>query len=132
MNDDLVELVRSALRKNGCDERLLNNFDGNSTICLDFEEESSLLISQTEGYVVLWTQLQPHDPYILSQCASALLALVMAPCFHAVTGHLQLSENEGMTTLECYVKPASLNAEDFSEALEEFYRQMKAFREALR
>ena len=54
MNDDLVELVRSALRKNGCDERLLNNFDGNSTICLDFEEESSLLISQTEGYVVLW------------------------------------------------------------------------------
>lgn len=132
MNNDLVELVRSALRQNGCEERLLNNFDGNSTISLDFEEESSLLISQTEEFVVLWTQLQSHDSYILSQCASGLLAIAMIPNEHAVTGHLQFSENEGMTTLECYIKPSSLNTSDFSDALEEFYRQMKACREALR
>jgi hypothetical protein len=129
---DIVMLIKSSLRSKGCDESLLSDFDGNSTIALEFHDSPSILISLINTHVVIWAQLQEHNSYVLAQCASSLLEIIMDPFRHSVTGHLNLSENEGMTTLECFVHPESINEEDFAEALEIFYIQTQRVVEALR
>ncbi|MGL9735332.1 MAG: hypothetical protein ACR5LF_05650 [Symbiopectobacterium sp.] len=62
---DIVKLVRDALLHSGMYESILNDFDGHSTIALYFENYHSLLISNVDGQIWIWSQLSENTPGLL-------------------------------------------------------------------
>lgn len=132
MSYEISELVRDTLRNEGCSEQLISDFDGHSTISLDFSTIPSILISQVEDATYLWCRLDEHRMHVLEQCSARLLTLLMEPTAYSITGQFQLGEDQGYTVLKLVAKPSVMNPSDFSDVLEEFYLTVEKFLEILR
>ncbi|MBP2168828.1 hypothetical protein J2125_002020 [Erwinia toletana] len=132
MDIDIATLVRESLRAGGCDASLLNNFDGHSTILLDFDGLSGILISVVDKQVVLWSQLCDYNRHVLSQVADRVLELLMEPVKYSVTGQLQIAREENVTVLKCVLEQDCLNEAMFGDALETFYLSLQKYCEVLR
>lgn len=129
---DIAALVRESLRAGGCDASLLNNFDGHSTILLDFDDMPGILVSVVDRRVVLWSQLCDYNDHVLSQVAAQLLRLLMQPEKYSITGQLQLAIEENITVLKCVLEESCLNETLFGDALETFYLSLRRYCEVLR
>ncbi|VTR36739.1 Invasion protein invB [Serratia fonticola] len=77
MNVDIDVLVREALLEKGCDESMLSNFDGHTTIALEFTQRPSLLISTLDDNVWIWSRIAEDNNAVLTQRASELLFALM-------------------------------------------------------
>lgn len=132
MNFNIGDLIRDTLREQGCDETLINDFDGHSTISLDFSTIPSILISEVDDSIFMWTRLAEHRPNILQQCSASILEMLMEPTAYSITGNFHLCEDDGFTVLKMVVKPSLMNTTDLSDTLEEFYRKTESFMEVLR
>lgn len=127
MYTDIVSLIRGALLENGCDESILGDFDGHSTISLDFQNYPSLLISLDDNYVWIWSRLCEASDSIMQYKASAILEKMMEGCHFSITGQLQIFTNEGYIELKGLVHPNFLESSSrFAEALDEFFIQQEA------
>jgi len=132
-NIDIAALLREALRESGCDESLLNNFDGHSTIELECTDMPSVLLSNNDGDIWLWAKLCEESTSLIAQKGGELLALLMEPCAFSTTDQLQLMALEGVIMLKGLVKPEHLyDGAAFAAALEEFFEQLNKFIEVLR
>lgn len=131
MNIDLSELVRDSLLSQGCDSGMLGDFDGHSTIAMEFDGIPDIMISEANEQVVIWCRLAEYNKHIIDSCADRLLSMVMEPIFYSITGQLQLGEDEGYTVLKSIVVPSALNSDDFSRVLEEFYVAIEEFLKVL-
>ncbi len=132
MDIDIATLVRESLRAGGCDASLLNNFDGHSTILLDFDDLPGILVSVVDKQVVLWSQLCDFNSHVLAQVADKVLELLLEPCKYSVTGQLQIAREENTTVLKCVVEEGCLNEAMFGDALENFYLSLRRYYEVLR
>lgn len=133
MNIDIVFLLREALTESGCDESMLNDFDGHSTISLDFEDRPSLLISMIDENVWIWTRLCEDSGNILQYRASALLEKIMEGYHFSMTGQLQLNQNEGFLELRGMLHTDYLiNGSRLAEALSHFFAQQQDYLEIIR
>lgn len=132
MHFDLHELVRESLRSNGCDESLLNDFDGHSTISLDFRDAPSILIAEYEGSVIIWSRIAEFNQHTLEQSAASILNIIMEGAAFSVSGQCHLDESEGYLIIKSILKTTALNKDDFSAALEDFYMIIGKFIGALK
>lgn len=132
MDIDIASLVRESLRSGGCDASLLNNFDGHSTILLDFDDMPGILVSVVDKQVVLWSQLCDHNVHVLSQVADRILELLLEPAKYSVTGQLQIAKEDNTTVLKCVLEESCLNEAMFGDALETFYLSLRKYCEVLR
>lgn len=133
MHIDIVYLVRQALLESGCDELMLGDFDGHSTISLDFEDRPSLLISSVEGNIWVWSQLGEDLGNLLQYKAGALLEKMMEGCSFSMTGQLQLSSNAGFIELRGMLHPDSLaSGSHLAEALNAFFAQQEDYLRIIR
>ena len=132
MSYEISELVRETLRNEGCSEHLINDFDGHSTISLDFSTIPSILITQLDEATFLWCRLDEHRMHVIEQCSARLINLLMEPTAYSITGQFQLGEDQGYTVLKLVIKPSAMNPIDFSDVLEEFYQTVEKFIEVLR
>ncbi|QJU42324.1 SPI-1 type III secretion system chaperone SpaK [Serratia marcescens] len=122
MNVDIKSLVSDALLEQGCDESLLNDFDGHSTIALEFTERPDLLISEQDDGVWLWSRIAEDNQSVLGQRGGELLFALMEGCTFTPGGQLQLTIDDGYIFLRGLVKDEYLkNGQQFSAALEEFF-----------
>lgn len=125
---DIVSLVRKALLESGVDESMLGDFDGHSTISLDFENYPSLLISMIDDNIWIWSKLCEASDSILQHKASLLLEKVMGGCLFSMTGQLQLSVNDGFIELKGMVHPGYLDdSSKLAEAMDEFFVQQEEY-----
>ncbi|AKG70908.1 hypothetical protein WN53_18250 [Serratia fonticola] len=128
MNVDIDVLVREALLEKGCDESMLSNFDGHTTIALEFTQRPSLLISTLDDNVWIWSRIAEDNNAVLTQRASELLFALMEGCEFTPSGQLQLSVDEGYILLRGLVSPAFLeSSQQFSAAMEEFFSLQENF-----
>lgn len=128
MNVDIKHLVREALLEQGCEESMLDEFDGHSTIALEFKERPALLISELDGSIWLWSRIAEDINSVLSQRASELLFALMEGCSFTPDGQLQLATDEGYVLLRGLVSENYLqNSQQFSVALEEFFNLQENF-----
>ncbi|MGK2888122.1 MAG: hypothetical protein ACSLEN_00295 [Candidatus Malihini olakiniferum] len=68
---DIVTLVRDALLHIGVvDKSIMSDFDGHSTIALDFDNYPSLLISNVDEQIWIWSQLCDNTPGLLQHKAA--------------------------------------------------------------
>ncbi|CNF34768.1 hypothetical protein [Yersinia kristensenii] len=119
---DIVALIRGALAESGCDESLLGNFDGHSTIALDFDGYPSILISVVDEHIWIWSHLCENVPSVLRHKFADILEYMMQGCRFALTGQLQLNANEGVIELKGMVHPDYLQSSSrFAETLDEFF-----------
>ena len=132
MHIDIAELVRESLRASGCQESYLNEFDGHSTIALEFDNCPNILISLNDEKVVIWSQLAEHSPNTIFQNAGSILELVMTPVEFSVTGQYQIKEMDGYTVLHCTCRDDCLSPEIFSDVLEKFYLNLFRYSEVIR
>ncbi|MDN0086140.1 SPI-1 type III secretion system chaperone SpaK [Yersinia nurmii] len=132
MNVDIVTLIRDTLLETGCDESLLNNFDGHSTISLDFSDRASMLISLVDDQVWLWSRIGEENTHVLSQKADDLLKTLMEGCAFTPSGQLQLATNDGYIELKGLVNSSYTETSTrFAEALDEFFALQEKFVEIL-
>lgn len=130
---DIANLLSEALRKSGCNESLLNNFDGHSTIEMECIDRPSILLSKDDDNVWIWSRLQEENNLLIEQKSAVLLPLLMKPCFFSTTDQLQLMVLDGFIILKAIVKNEYLfDSSAFARALEEFFERLTAFIEALR
>ena len=131
MNFDISELVHDTLLAQGCAPGMLEDFDGHSTIALEFNGIPDILVSMVDEQVVIWCRLLEHNAGLLEQCADRLLPMLMEPVFYSVTGQLQLAEDSDYTVLKSVLHASCLNPDDFSRVLEEFYQSVEEFMKVL-
>lgn len=132
-NIDIATLLRGALRESGCDESLLNNFDGHSTIELECADMPSILISKNNNDVWLWAKIYEENSLVVQQKAAELLSLLMEECAFSTTDQLQLTLFESHLVLKGIVKPEYLNdSKNFAIALETFFERLNQFLDVLR
>ncbi|WP_130833471.1 type III secretion system chaperone SpaK [[Erwinia] mediterraneensis] len=130
---DIAALLRGALRESGCDEALLNNFDGHSTIELECADMPSILISKNNSDVWLWAKIYEDNSLVVQQKSADLLPLLMEECAFSITEQLQLTLFEGHLVLKGLVKPDYLrDSKDFAIALETFFERLNQFLDVLR
>ncbi len=123
---DIVTLVRDALLHSGVDESILTDFDGHSTIALDFENYPSLLISNVDGQIWIWSQLCDNTPGLLQHNAAQIQEKIMEGCQFAMTGQLQLTINSDTIELKGLVHPDYLTSGlRFADAMDEFFQQQE-------
>ncbi|MFP7609861.1 InvB/SpaK family type III secretion system chaperone [Serratia quinivorans] len=128
MHIDLGDVVRSALLELGCEESMLSDFDGHSTIMLDFNDRPALFISTEENNVWLWSRIAEENSSLLALRGGELLPALMEGYGFSVCGQLQLTFSEGYLLLRAMIAPAVLqDTEQFSVALEEFFNQQERF-----
>ncbi len=122
MNIDIAQLLRDALTEYGCERHKLGDFDGHSTIVLEFKDHPDLLVSNINDDIWLWTALAEYHPQIVRQHSAALLEKLMQGCLFSVTGQLQMQNHENMLELRGLVHPDYLQTpQRFAEALNEFF-----------
>lgn len=132
-NIDIAALLRGALRESGCDESLLNNFDGHSTIELECADMPSILISKNNSDIWLWSKIYEENSLVVQQKAADLLSLLMEECAFSTTEQLQLTMFEGHLVLKGIVKPDYLHdSKYFATALETFFERLNQFLDVLR
>lgn len=125
---DIVKLVRDALLHSGVDEAILSDFDGHSTIALDFENYPSLLISNVDGQIWIWSQLSENTPGLLQHKSAQIQEKIMEGCHFAMTGQLQIAINNDTIELKGLVHPDYLtDGARFADAMDEFFQLQDAF-----
>ncbi|MDR6352519.1 hypothetical protein [Pantoea sp. SORGH_AS_0659] len=129
---DLQVLVREALLAKGCPDELTHSFDAHSTIQLEFNDTTPVLISKVDDQIILWSQLCEHNPYTLSQRAGQIIELLLEPSAFSATNYLYLCEDDRSTVLRCLIKEDVLNTNDFGDAMEDFYTRLKQYLQVIR
>lgn len=125
---DIVSLIRGALLESGVEESMLSEFDGYSTIALDFDNYPSLLISVIDERVWIWSNLCENTPGVLQQRLPIVMEKIMEGCNFSMTGQLQLAVNNGLIELKGMVHPDYLvSSSRFSDALEEFFHLQESY-----
>ncbi|WP_258089431.1 InvB/SpaK family type III secretion system chaperone [Serratia liquefaciens] len=128
MNVDIESLVREALLEQGCDENMLGEFDGHTTIALEFTQRPALLISRLDDDIWIWSRIAEDNNSVLTQRASELLFALMDGCAFSANGQLQLATEDGYILLRGLVGTAYLqSSQQFSAALEEFFNLQDNF-----
>jgi hypothetical protein len=130
---DIVSLVRDGLLKSGCDESQLGDFDGHSTISMDFDGYPSLLVNVVDEDVWIWSQICEDNGSFVANFSEVIMEHFIKGCSFSRTGQLQLNRNDGFIELRGIVHPSYLeNGERFSEALQEFFNHQDELLQALR
>lgn len=130
---DIVSLIRGALLESGVEESMLGEFDGYSTIALDFDNYPSLLISVVDDQVWIWSNLCENTPGVLQQRLGSVMEKIMEGCSFSITGQLQLATNDGQIELKGMVHPDYLaSSTRFAEALDEFFHLQEQYLGAMR
>ncbi|MDY7578366.1 hypothetical protein RGU70_08530 [Herbaspirillum sp. RTI4] len=125
MNPSLNTLVRDALISLDCDSSLIGDFDSHSTINLDFDNMSSISISEIGGFVWMWSELCDDDDHLLKQVSFDLLALTCEPCAFMLAEHPVLYRHDGKLKVKAVVHPDYLeDSEMFAEALDGFFGKL--------
>lgn len=132
MNIDIAAVLRQSLLLSGVSEKLLEDFDGHSTISLDFEDDISICIDVIDEDVWIWNCVADESANLVSQRGALLLEKLMQGCAFARGGQLMLSTQDGEVVLKGMIHPEFLQIpERFIEALNEFYTSVKDMRKSL-
>lgn len=130
---DVATLVREALVESGCDESIMGDFDGHSTISLDFDEYPSLLISAIDERIWLWSRICEDSGNILQYKGVDILDKILKGCSFSMTGQLQISTNDDFIELRGLVHPSYLESSTrLAEAMDEFFVLQEDFLEIIR
>lgn len=132
MYKDMGDVVREALLESGCAKELVNDFDGHSTISLNFDNRPSILVSEDNGDIILWAKLCPFNELAIVQNAASIIPFILEGFPYSVTGQLQVMNDEGELVVKAFIRREFYPAEHFSLALEMFYHQLCALDEKLR
>ncbi|MFV9997362.1 MAG: hypothetical protein AB8W37_03890 [Arsenophonus endosymbiont of Dermacentor nuttalli] len=73
MHIDIVSLVRDVLVHSGCDKNLISDFDGHSTITLEFSNSLDINISVDDNCVWLWSLLCEEESNAIYQLSEKIL-----------------------------------------------------------
>lgn len=129
----IAELVREALTLSGCTDEQIGQFDGHSTIELEFIDLPSLNISLLDTGVWFWSSLTQFTSAARSHHAEALLAFLMRGFEPARTEQLQLTEIDGALELRVLLgDDASASAEGMSMAIEAYVERLHLLKDTLR
>lgn len=132
MHIDIALLVRDALAHSGCDKNLISDFDGHSTITLEFSDSLDINISIDDNCVWLWSPLCEVSSNLICQLSEKILNKLMEECLFTVTKQLQLVSRNQYINLAGVVAPAYLvDGASFSAALEEFFHLINNYSEML-
>ena len=133
MNVDIADLIKSALLENHCDDSIINDIDGHSTISLDFDDYPSILISTIDDNIWIWSQLGEENRTVLQFKSREILELLMQDCYFIVSNQLQLFVNDGILILKGIVHPDYLtHGSKFMEVLDGFFLVQEKFIEILK
>ncbi|MGL9751684.1 MAG: SPI-1 type III secretion system chaperone SpaK [Symbiopectobacterium sp.] len=117
----------------GVYESIHSDFNGHSTITLDFENYPSLLISNVDGQIWIWSQLSENTPGLLQHKSAQIQEKIMEGCHFAMTGQLQIAINNDTIELKGLVHPDYLtDSASFADAMDEFFQLQEAFLEVIR
>ncbi|WP_410012235.1 SPI-1 type III secretion system chaperone SpaK [Sodalis sp. C49] len=129
---DIAALVREALLGNGCDPKLLANFDSHSTIALDFHDLPSIYISSQDEDIWFWSRIAEYDEAALQKCGYSLLKEHMEGEAFIRSQQFQFAQNEGYLEFKALLHPDSLqSAENFSKALEGYFERLERIIEVM-
>lgn len=132
---DIASLLRNALKASGCDESLLDDFDGHSTISLDFDQSPSILISVVDEHVWIWSRLCESTNAIIDYRGSDLLKMLISGSEFSITGQYQVAINDGYLELRGLIDPKYLEVENgalFANVLDDFFTQQERIIELIR
>jgi hypothetical protein len=125
MQIDLPQLVREALDSLGCDPSMISDLDGHSAIALDFEQMPSLLISEQDQQVWLWSRVTEYSESIVAHKAVAILGELMRSDDSILGGQPGLTVGEGWLELRVVLAPAYLESgARLGEALSLFFERI--------
>ncbi|WP_339057182.1 SPI-1 type III secretion system chaperone SpaK [Candidatus Regiella endosymbiont of Tuberolachnus salignus] len=134
-NVNIAELVRGALEQQGCDPRLLDNFDSHSTITLDFKDSPSILVSRDEEDDEIWVWARIENVYesAYRQSLEKLLLQQQQGCDFTPSRQVQFYFHDGILEIKAHVRRNYLeNAEKFALVLDGFFHILKEFNEAIK
>ena len=132
-NLDIAALLREALAISGCSDQQIGQFDGHSTIELDFRDLPSMNIALTDGDVWCWSKLMDFNPSSCVHFAEPLLNFLMEGFHHARTEQMQLVVVEGMLEVRVLLSEAAVSSgQAFSEAIDAYVSQLERLQGLLR
>ncbi|MGS0743218.1 InvB/SpaK family type III secretion system chaperone [Glaciimonas sp. GG7] len=142
---DIDVLVRDALLHIGCDAGVIGEFDGHSTIALEFHWSPTIYVSvsgrgngreiesESDGDIYLWCRLSEHCESMVDSCSLALFTEQMKKIPYIRGDHVGLDNNQGNLELKALIDPYYLqSAQLFSEVLEGFLERADTFREIVK
>ncbi|EGY29063.1 InvB [Candidatus Regiella insecticola 5.15] len=133
-NVDIAELVRGALEKQGCDPNLLDNFDGHSTITLDFKDSPSILVSRDEDEQIwVWARIENVYESAYQQSLEKLSLQQQQGCDFTPSRQVQFYFHDNILEIKAHVREKYLeNAEKFAQVLDGFFTILGEFNKVIR
>ncbi|GFN47066.1 SPI-1 type III secretion system chaperone SpaK [Candidatus Regiella insecticola] len=133
---DIAKLVRAALEQQGCNPDLLDNFDGHSTITLDFKDSPSILVSRDEKDEEIWVWARIENVYesaYLQSLEKLSLLQQQQTCDFTPSRQVQFYFHENILEIKAHIRRGYLeDAEKFSQVLDGFFHILKEFNEAIK
>lgn len=124
MNINLSILLKDSLLLAGCSEKIMDNFDDNSTIMLEFHDYPNLYLyhDRDNNHVLMWSPICEANTSILSTYAYPILQLLLKPVNYAYCGQNILTEMNGNFAIKCIVDEKYLTEPAvFLNALSEYF-----------
>lgn len=133
-NVNIAELVRGALKQQGCDPSLLDNFDSHSTITLDFKDSPSILVSRDEDEQIwVWARIENVYESAYQQSLEKLSLQQQQGCDFTPSRQVQFYFHDNILEIKAHIREIYLeSAEKFAQVLDGFFHILKEFNEAIR
>lgn len=130
---DIASLVREALVLSGCTEQQVGQFDGHSTIELEFTDLPNLNIAVLDSGAWFWSPVVELSPAAQAHYAPALLNFLMQGFPPARTEQLQLNRIGDMLEVRVLLSEASVASPSaMAEAIEAYVERLDALQDVLR
>ena len=130
---DLATLLREALTLSGCTQEQIGQFDGHSTIELEFTGLPKVNLAVIDTGVWMWSPITPLTPTLRQQRAGAMLDFLLQGFSASRTEQLQLSEVDDVLELRVLLGDAAVaDAAAFAAAIEAYIQRLDSLHEALR
>lgn len=124
VHHELGSLVRDALVDLNIPDRLLNDFDGHSTIAINMDEQRSVNISLHGDRLFIWSFI-PMSEELLIGNARRIIPVITAVMEYVEAGHLTLGKCCDGFELKALVDLNALVENKLSQVICDFYGALK-------
>lgn len=124
VNINLANLLRESLLIAGCAEEMVKGFDDNSTIALEFNDQSQiyLLLDKEKNRIVAWSPICEANESILSAHAFYLIQKLLHPAPYSDSGQHHLKQIDDKFHIYCiFDNDCAQSPEVFLDALSGFF-----------
>lgn len=124
MNINLANLLKESLLLAGCGEEMVAGFDDNSTIALEFNDQSEmyLFLDKDKNRVIGWSPICEANENVLSTHAFYLIQKLLQPAHYADSGQHYLKQVDDKFHIHCiFDNEYAETPEMFLDALSNFF-----------